>query len=106
MNELTTTAALVKSILQNDIQARNSDSLLYLQVITTQAEEKGLDLNSIPITDFLLNQNEYGLTPFETVRRTRQKVQQHYPHLAGSKAVKKARSERQEDFLEFARGLV
>lgn len=106
MNELTTTAALVKSILQNDIQARNSDSLLYLQVLNMQAEEKGIDLNIISVADFLLNINELGLANFETVRRTRQKVQQHYPHLAGSKAVKKARSERQEEYLEFARGLV
>ena len=41
MTELLSTAKLVKSILEEDSQARNSDSILYLRVLERIAKEKG-----------------------------------------------------------------
>lgn len=85
MNELKTTAALVKHILETNPQARNSDSFLYLKVIQ-------------------LNINNIGFTGFETVRRARQKIQAQYPELAANKSVSAARMENEKDFRAFARG--
>ena len=104
--ELKSLTALVKFILQNDMQTRNSDSLLYLQVIHMQAEAKGINLNNLSVADFLLNEKELGFASYKSICRTRRKAQQHYPHLAGSRAVKAGRSEQEEEYEEYSRGIV
>lgn len=51
------------------------------------------------------NHDELGLPSFESIRRTRQKVQEEYPALGSSKA---KRSERQiafNEYYDFARGM-
>lgn len=104
MNELKTTAALVKHILETNPQARNSDSFLYLKVIQYEAHLKGVNLWGMTVTHFLLNINNIGFTGFETVRRARQKIQAQYPELAANKSVSAARMENEKDFRAFARG--
>lgn len=104
MNELKTTAALVKHILETNPQARNSDSFLYLQVIQYEANLMGIDLRSMTVTRFLLGITSFGFTGFETVRRARQKIQAQYPELAANKSVSAARMENEKDFRAFARG--
>lgn len=42
------------------------------------------------------------LPSFETIRRARQKAQEHDPALRGSKTVREYRAERRLDFYEFA----
>ena len=103
-NELKTTKALVLSILEQDKQARNSDSYLYLQVLRHQASIKGIDLDGLTVPYFLANISALGLVPFESVRRTRQIVQAAYPDLAGIKAVEDGRAENETVFRELARG--
>lgn len=104
MNELKTTAALVKHILETNPQARNSDSYLYYQVIKFEANQKSIDLRSLTVQEFLLCINQLGFTGFETVRRARQKIQAQYPELAANKSVSAARMENEKDFRAFARG--
>lgn len=104
MNELKTTKDLVKLILDQDERARNSDSHLYFKVINTIADKRNIDLSKIPVTQFLLNMNKYPFPPFESVRRTRQKVQAECPWLAASQKVEGFRAEREQTFREFARG--
>lgn len=104
MNELKTTAALVKHILEANPHARNSDSFLYLNVIYYEALLKGVDLRDMTVTYFLLNLNSLGFAGFETVRRARQKIQAQYPELAAKKSVSAARMENEKDFRAFARG--
>ena len=106
MNELKQLTKLVKAILEQDEQARNSDSYLYLRVIRHFAEKQGANIDNMPIPLFLLNMKELGYPPFESVRRTRQKVQADYPELAGSKAVKAARAEAEKEYRQFARAAV
>lgn len=103
MKDLKTTKALVRSILEEDKQARNSDSYLYLQVLNTVADKEHINLNEIHVIDFLLNLSKSPFPPFESVRRTRQKLQEEFPHLAPCKAVEELRAENEEAFLEFAR---
>lgn len=104
--ELITTKALVKAILEQDQRARNSDSFLYLRVLGVLALDKGLDMNKVPVTVFLLNMNEWDFPPFESVRRTRQKVQSQFPELSASKEVQECRDENEAVFNAFARGEV
>jgi hypothetical protein len=97
------TKALVKTILEEDQKARNSDSYLYLKVIEHIAEKKQLPLSNITILHFLLHMKDYGFPPFESVRRARQKLQAAFPELAASKEVADQRADNEEAYREFAR---
>lgn len=103
---LNTTKALVKEILENDDEARNSDNYLYLRVLKTIASKNGdsIDLNRITVPTFLMSMEKMGFPPFESVRRTRQKLQEKCPWLAASDEVERFRDENEEVYLEFARG--
>ena len=101
--DLKTTTALVQAILEEDEKARNSDSYLYLRVLNMVAEKEHIDLNKIHVIDFLLNLHKSPFPPFESVRRTRQRVQEKNPHLAPCKVVEEYRAEKEEEFVEYAR---
>lgn len=60
MKELSNIKALVKTILEDDERARNSDSFLYFRVIETIGKNLGIDMNCIPVTVFLLNMGAWG----------------------------------------------
>ena len=105
ISELLTTTALVKEILLQDERARNSDSFLYFRVLGVLALDKGIDINRVPVTAFLLKMAEWGFPAFETVRRTRQKVQADFPELSANKTVAAFRSENEKEYREFARSV-
>lgn len=102
--ELLTIKSLVKNILEQDAMSRNSDSYLYLKVICKVAEIKKFDLSAVSVTDFLSNMSKWGFPPFESVRRARQLVQEHYPELSSTERIKAKRNKNEEVFREFARG--
>lgn len=104
MLDLKNTTALVKSILEQDKQCRNSDSFLYLKVLTEIGKAKGIDIESMTIPYFLMNLHGATVPCFETVRRTRQKLQQHHPELAACEAVEGFRMENEAEFRAYARG--
>ena len=106
MNELKTTTKLVKAILEEDKQARNSDSFLYLKVLEHISREKGIHLDGITVPDFLISMKAFGFPPFESVRRTRQKIQEHHPEPAASDKVKGMRMIQETEFRQYARGEV
>ena len=104
MENLKNTTELVKAILKKDKQARNSDSYLYWKVISHRADQIGVNLHGLSVPTFLLNGAEMGFVGFETVRRTRQKVQQHHPELCACESVEGFRAENEMEFRAFARG--
>ena len=106
MNELKNTTKLVKAILEEDKQARNSDSFLYLRVIEHIADLNDINLYGISIPVFLVSMKENGFPAFETVRRTRQKVQQHHPELAACDKIAGMRMVNETEFRRYARGEV
>lgn len=106
MNDLKTTTALVKSILEQDKQCRNSDSFLYLKVLSVIGKQRGIDIDKMSVPYFLVNLHGAGFPGFETVRRTRQKIQQHHPELAACAAVEGYRAENETEYREYARGEV
>ena len=99
--ELKTTTELVKHILETVPETRNSDTLLYYRVCDAiDSKSLGLSFGYV-----LLSMNELKLPGFETVRRSRQKIQQTHPELAG-KEVEGHRMMNEEVFREYARGKV
>ena len=104
MNDLKNTTALVKAILEQDKQCRNSDSFLYLKVLSVIGKRKGIDIDSVSVPYFLVNLQGTAFPGFETVRRTRQKLQQHHPELAASETVEGFRMDNEKEFRAYAMG--
>ena len=104
LSELKTVTTYVKDILEKDEKARNSDSYLYMQILNIFAYHKNVDIHKISVVDFLINMRAWGFPAFETVRRTRQKVQEHFPELAGAPEIAEFRKENEEAYREYARG--
>ena len=102
MNELKKTSKLVKAILEQDGRARNSDSFLYLKVIEHIADVKGYNLYGISVPVFLVSMKEYGFPPFESVRRSRQKIQADFPELAACDKVLEMRMEQKAEYFDYA----
>lgn len=101
--ELGNMKIMVNEILQMDKKSRNSDSYLYSVVCEIMAKKKGIDLSNISAKEFLANQKEMGMPNYETVRRTRQKVQENDKSLAADDNVQAMREMNQEAFEEFVR---
>ena len=106
IDDLKNTTKLVKAILEKDAASRNSDSLLYFRVINHIALKKGDNMRNISMFDFLLNMKEWGYPPFESVRRTSQKIQAEHPELASSERIEKLRAENEKVYREYARSEV
>ena len=104
MTELKNTTKLVKSILEVDKQARNSDSILYLRVLERISQERGIHLDFLTVRNFLSSMNILPFPPFESVRRTRQKVQATFPELASAEKIAKMRMENEKEYRAYALG--
>ena len=98
--ELKTTTNIVKHILEHDPAARSNDDYLYYVVCST------INGDSVyqPFWKVILNRKEYNLPAFESVRRSRQKMQEKHPELAGDSTVEAYRVMNEEVFREYARG--
>lgn len=104
MDNLRTTAELVKTILEKNIKARNSDSYLYYCVIRIIGKRNGVDIEKMSVPNFFLHMKEYNMPAFETVRRARQKIQHDNPELSGCDDVEAQRMVNEEMFRDYARG--
>ena len=104
MNELMKVNDIVKVILEADKQARNSDSHLYLRVLDYISNRDGIVIANMPVMYFLEHMKGLGFPPFESVRRTRQKIQSENPHLAASRKVKEFRAEQEMEYWAYATG--
>ena len=92
--EFKQTRLLVKKILKDYPQTRNSDNALYIKVVSS-INKGALDR---PFAEVMANLEELGLPCFETVRRTRQKLQQEDPDLAACDRVQDYRTCREEKY--------
>lgn len=106
MNELKCTSKLVKRILETDPRTRNSDCILYFKVLHVVGTQKGIRINEMTVPDFLLNMKSYGFPGFETVRRSRQKIQATYPELSACDKVAGMRMINETEFRQFSRSEV
>ena len=102
MENLNTVSALVKNILEQDNKARNTDNYLYLKVLDHYSGQRGINICAMTVPVFLKELDRHSFPGFETVRRSRQKVQATYPDLAPSEAVGKRRAKNEVVYREFA----
>ena len=103
ITKLYKTTDLVKEILEESIQARNSDTHLYLQVIYKVGMLKGIDVNAMPVTEFLMKRNKLGFPCYESVSRARRKLQAEYSELAGTDEVEEQKVINERVYKEYAR---
>ena len=101
MSKLKKTSEIVKQVLQEIPATRNSDDLLYVHVCNRINPE----VCNYPFHTVLIHRKELKLPPFESVRRTRQKVQQHFPELAASETIEGFRVVREEEYRDYARSV-
>jgi hypothetical protein len=101
MNKLYETSNLVKKVLEESKQARNSDTYLYLQVIHKVGMLKGIDVNAMSITEFLEKKKELGFPNYETCSRARRKLQAEHKELCGSEEVEAQRVVNEREYREF-----
>ena len=102
MENLKTVSALVKNILENDHKARNTDNHLYLKVLENYSGLRGIDIHAMTVPVFLKELDKNSFPGFETVRRSRQKVQATYPDLAPTEIVGRKRSKNEMVYKDFA----
>lgn len=102
LENLKTVSALVKNILEHDTKARNTDNHLYLKVLEHYSGLRGIDIRSMPVPVFLKELDNHRFPGFETVRRSRQKVQATYPELAPSESVGRKRTKNETVYKDFA----
>ena len=104
MKDLKTIQALVQALLEQYERCRNSDGFLYLRVLFEYSQRIGINIDTLSISDFLLNHHGNEFPIFESVRRARQKLQASRPDLAASKAVEGFRAENEAAFYSYAVG--
>lgn len=93
------TTKIVKSILETNKMARNSDNYLYIEVCKTinpQVIHK-------PFMDVMADLKAYNLPSIETVGRCRRKIVENNPELAGNSRVEAERALNELEFREYAR---
>ena len=99
LNELRKTTKVVERILEKDTRARNDDAYLYLLVV----REFNRDAPDYSLEMFLTDPMFKYIPCFETVRRSRQRIQELRPELASDKRIEKLRREQEQDYIAFAR---
>lgn len=87
MKNIRRTSDIVHKTLERYPDTRNSDNLLYIKVI----ESIDSDLIYKPMQEVFLQAKAYGIPPFESVRRTRQKLQAEFPELRAKKEIEAER---------------
>ena len=99
MKNLKTIESKVKAILQKNEEARNDDMTLYLKVCNICVKGTG----AMPFAEVMLQYRYLGLPSFESVGRTRRKLQAQFPELMGSVCVQKLRAAREKAYRKYAK---
>ena len=97
MKNLKTIENKVKMILKKNEDARNDDMVLYLALCNLCLKDAG----AIPLAEIMTQHKSLGLPSFESVSRTRRKLQARHPELAGSRPVQKLRATGEKAFIKF-----
>ena len=98
-DELKNTTKLVKYLLETEPKTRDSDNYLYVRVVNKIYPQA----ISMPFINVMYNLEGLGLPCFETVRRSRAKIQAKHPELKGSPVIQDFRAANEEVFREYAR---
>lgn len=102
MTDLQSTTELVKDILTENPDSRDSDNFLFYLVCKKLLGDQGMDIETMGFTKLFLSLHGYGLPQFGTVGRVRRKLQQQFPELKCSYNVGVSRSMNEALFEEYA----
>ncbi len=99
MDSLKTVEGKVKAILQKNEDARNDDMVLYLALCNLYLKDAG----NMPLAQIMTNHKGLGLPSFESVGRTRRKLQERHPELLGSVRKQKIRAAGEKAYRKYAK---
>lgn len=89
---------IVKKVLEEEPYTREDDFLLVYEVFRKFLP----DIEKYDFKEIMLHHRDYGLPYFESVRRTRQKLQSKYPELESSKRTQRGRKLEEADYKSYA----
>ena len=99
MNRLYKVEPVVLELLNEVPETRGNDTLLQKEVML----RLNPSIADMPFTYVMDHRHELGLPPFESIRRSRAKLQSKYEDLRPSEAIQEARAEQEEEYLEYVR---
>ena len=98
MSKCSKVEPIVLKVLTEKPYTREDDFKLVYEVF----KEFLPNIDALNFRDVMVNHRDYGLPYFESVRRTRPKLQNKYPELRPSKEDQDARRQEEEDYREYA----
>ena len=99
MFNLKTIQDMVKTVLISDADTRDDDMKLYLSVCDYCLPK----VNMLPFERVMKEYRSLGIPCFESVRRTRQKLQADYPELSGTRRTKELRATQEKIYRQYAK---
>lgn len=99
MSKIKKTEIIVKSILEDNKEARDDDFLLVSLVCRRYCP----GIIGETFTEVLAQHKRYGLPSFESITRARRKLQATHEELRGSEQVRRIRDEEEENFRDYAK---
>ncbi len=99
MENLKTLEGKVRDILKNNQDARDDDMVLYLVLCNEYLENAG----KISLAEIMAKHKSFGLPGFESVSRTRRRLQARYPELLGSLSVQERRSAGEKAYRRYSK---
>ena len=97
---------LVKEVLEEHEDARDSDNTMYWHLINMVGERVGFKARNLTVHELLINHKKYGLPNIESAGRARRKIQRQYPELKGSDESIRDRMEKELEFRDYANNAV
>ena len=89
----------VRTILERNQDARNDDMVLYLVLCNACLKDAG----ALPLAEIMTQYKYLGIPSFESVSRTRRKLQAKHPELAGSRHAQKLRATGEKAYRKYAK---
>ena len=99
MDSLKTIEGKVRAVLQENEDARNDDMVLYLALCNLYLKDAG----TMPLAGIMTRHKELGLPSFESVGRTRRKLQEKHPELLGNLRMQKLRARGEKAYRKYAK---
>lgn len=99
MQKLRTIEDKVRAILKKDEEARNDDMVLYLKVCNSYFKDSRGDA----FAEVMSQYRYLGLPSFESVGRTRRKLQAEHPEILGSIRIQKIRAKQEQNYRRYAK---
>lgn len=99
MKNLKTIESKVRAILEKDEEARNDDMILYLKFCNACLKGTG----AMPFAEVMAQYKYLGLPSFESVGRTRRKLQAKYPELTGNARVRRLRATGEKAYRQYSK---